>query len=60
MSCRIFDLHGNMWDLVPQPGVKPGPLALGTLAIGTLGKSGKRLIFDINFAELVGWVRRRG
>ena len=36
-SCRIFDLRYSMrmlsygmWGLVPWPGIKPGPLAMGT------------------------------
>ena len=29
VACRIFDLHCGMWDLVPWPGIEPGPPALG-------------------------------
>ena len=30
LSCSTgnFDLHGGMWDLVPWPGIEPGPPAL--------------------------------
>ena len=28
-----------MWDLVPSPGNKSGPLTWGVLAVGPLGKS---------------------
>ena len=34
-ACRIFSggkriLNCSMWDLVPRPGIKPVPLAMGT------------------------------
>ena len=41
MAHRIFNLHCGMWDLVPWPGIKPGPLhwELRVLAAGPPGKS---------------------
>ena len=31
MACRIFSL--SMWDLVPQPGIKPRPSAVEVLSL---------------------------
>ena len=31
MACGIFNC--SMWDLVPRPGIKPGPPALGTWSL---------------------------
>ena len=31
-SCRLWTLSCNKWDLVPRPGIKPGPPALGELS----------------------------
>ena len=39
-ACRIFNLHGGIfklsvvvWELVPQPGIETGPLALGAQSL---------------------------
>ena len=29
VACRIFRLSFSMWNLVPRPGIKPKPPALG-------------------------------
>ena len=38
-------LSCNIWDMVPQAGIEPGPPALGVLATGLPGKSLHSLIF---------------
>ena len=32
-SCDRWDLSSGMWELVPQPGTEPGPLALGVRSL---------------------------
>ena len=32
-SCRVQNPSCSMWDLVPQPGIKPRPLALGVQSL---------------------------
>ena len=46
---RVFDLHCLMWDLVPWPGIKPGPAALGmqSLSHGTTREVPWLLIFNV-------------
>ena len=33
MALRVFYLSCSMWDLVPRPGIKPSPPALGTRSL---------------------------
>ena len=33
MYLTALGLSGSMWDLVPQPGIEPGPSALGTRSL---------------------------
>ena len=33
LSCRMWTLSCDMWDLVPQPGIEPGHPALGMLRL---------------------------
>ena len=35
-SCVIWTLSCGMWDLVPWPGIKPGPPALGEQSLNYL------------------------
>ena len=32
-SCPVWDLRCGMWDLVPRPGIEPGPPALGAWSL---------------------------
>ena len=53
LSCSMWTLSCGMWDLVPCPGIKPGPLhwECGLLATGPPGKS-----WSINFNhQLFRW-----
>ena len=34
LSCSTWELHCSMWDLVPWPGIKPRPPALGAQSLG--------------------------
>ena len=52
MASRILDLHCGMWDLVPRPGIKPRPPALGVCVLVT-GLPGKSLKLILNLPFLL-------
>ena len=49
MACKLFLSHG-MWDLVPWPGMEPGPPALG---VQSLSHWTTRDVSDLLFAEFI-------
>ena len=48
-ACEVFHLHCSLWDLVPWPGIEPGPPALGAwiLATGRPGKPPSYVLFQL-------------
>ena len=43
LSCGIWTLRCGEWDLVPWPGIEPGPLVLGVQGLSTHGPPGQVL-----------------
>ena len=60
LTCSMWTLSWGMWDLVPWPGIKPGPPALGapSLSHGTTSEA-LHCGFNMHFSgHTQGWASR--